>query len=64
LVESLERGIEQGRAEERRELPRRAVSRRVGAIPPNLEMRIAGADSEALTALFDQVVVAAPLEEI
>jgi hypothetical protein len=68
LVESLERGIEQGieqgRAEERRELLRRAVSRRFGAIPPSLEARIVTADSEALTSLFDQVVVAASLDDI
>jgi len=72
LVESLERGIEQGReqgieqgrAEERRDLLRRAVVRRFGAVPPGLEARISGADPETMAALFDQVLVASSADEI
>ena len=72
LVESRERGIEQGieqgiergRAEERRALLRRALSRRFGAIPPSLEARIAVADTEILTALFDQALVVSTIDDI
>ncbi|MGH2388162.1 MAG: hypothetical protein ACRDIE_08140 [Chloroflexota bacterium] len=68
LVESLEsgieQGIEQGRVEERRALLRHAVARRFGAIPPDLETRIAAANAEALAALFDQVLVASSADQI
>jgi hypothetical protein len=64
LVESLERGIEQGRAEERRALLRHAIVRRFGAIPPSLEARITDADAETLAGLFDQMLVATTIDDI
>ncbi|HXT35813.1 MAG TPA: hypothetical protein VN837_09575 [Chloroflexota bacterium] len=64
LERGREEGMERGREEGHRDLVRRAVLRRFGGIPPNLEARIAGADSEELTALFDQALVAGSLEEI
>jgi hypothetical protein len=64
LVESLERGIERGREEGQRDLLRRALSRRFGAIPPSLEARIVAADTEVLTALFDQALVVSTIDDI
>jgi hypothetical protein len=57
-------GREEGRAEERRGLLRRAVTRRFGAVPLALEARIASADPATLTDLFDQVLVASTIDEI
>jgi hypothetical protein len=59
-----EEGREEGHAEERRALIRRAVLQRFGSLPPTLEARIIGAGSEDLTALFDQVLAATSLDAL
>jgi hypothetical protein len=59
-----EQGREEGHAEERRDLIRRAVLRRFGGTSAALEARITGADGEELVALFDQVLIAAALDDL
>jgi hypothetical protein len=43
---------------------RRAVRQRFGAVPPSLEARIAEADRNDLTILFDKVLAAVGIDEI
>lgn len=64
LAESMERGMEQGRAEEARVLLRRYLEKRFGAIPPALDERIVGSDADALTALFDRALSVAAIADL
>ncbi len=57
-------GLEQGRAEGERDMVRRAVLKRFGAVPNDLEARIAEADRDELTMLFDKALAAAGIDEI
>jgi hypothetical protein len=59
-----ERGLARGREEERRALLRRTLERRFGAIPPSLDARIATAEAEVLTTLFDQALVADSIDSL
>jgi hypothetical protein len=76
LAESMERGIargiergmvqgrEEGRAEGERALLRRYLEQRFGAIPSDLEQRIASSDAETLTALFERALTATAIEAL
>ena len=62
FAERLEERFAQGRAEEARMLLRRYLERRFGAIPPALDERIAAADADSLTVLFDRALAAATID--
>jgi len=64
LEEGLERGREEGIEQGQRDMVRRAIMQRFGAIPAGLGTRIAEADRDGLTALFDKALAAGGIDEI
>ena len=65
LQEGRQEGRQAGRLEEARRAVRRIVERRFGAMPPDLDARLARAgDLPALEALLDAAIAATALDEV
>jgi hypothetical protein len=64
VAQGIEQGVARGRAEEARLLLRRYLERRFEAIPPALDERIAAADADTLTALFDRAIAVSTIDAL